>query len=251
MIDTILFDMGGTLEDIVNTEKTAEEATAAVENILKQNGLSPALSGKDLQQALVRGLKTYDQARGVHNVEMKPEIIWPEYMLKEAQLDAAAVAGISEELAHAWEVTYFTRRLRPGAKQMLNGLKALGMKLGIVSNTASLYQVFAQLEQYGIRQYFADVTLSSQIGYRKPHPGIFRVALLQMQSQAKNSIYVGDTVSRDVRGARNAGFAYAIQILSKLTKEKDEKLKNVPEADFVVATMDEVYQVCRSIVSNS
>ncbi len=248
MIDTILFDMGGTLEDIVHTQETAQKAAAAVERILEKNGLTPAVTGKHLADALRRGLQAYDQARNVHNIEMKPEIIWPAYMLKEAQLDEDTLSGIAEELAHAWEVTYFTRSLRPGAKQMLEGLQSMGLKLGIISNTASLYQVFDQLELYGIRTYFSDVTLSSQIGYRKPHAGIFRIALLQMQSHAQNSVYVGDTVSRDVRGARNAGFAYTIQILSQLTKEKDEALKNKPEADFVVTTMEEVYQACRSLL---
>ena len=34
---------------------------------------------------------------------------------------------------------------------MLEGLKDLGMKLGVISNTASLYQVFDILKEYGIR----------------------------------------------------------------------------------------------------
>ena len=46
-----------------------------------------------------------------------------------------------------WEVTHFHRALRPRAAEMLEGLKALGLKLGIVSNTAALYQVFAVLKE--------------------------------------------------------------------------------------------------------
>ena len=50
----------------------------------------------------------------------------------------------------------------------------------MISNTASLYSVFDVLERYGIRDYFSDVTLSSVTGYRKPNPGIFKIALRQM-----------------------------------------------------------------------
>ena len=63
---------------------------------------------------------------------------------------------------------------------LLEGLKGLGMKLGVISNTAALYQVFRTLEEYGIRDYFQDVTLSSVTGYRKPEcrprkcPGWYR-----------------------------------------------------------------------------
>jgi len=67
-----------------------------------------------------------------------------------------------------WEVTHYHRALRPKVKEMLEGLKGLGMKLGVISNTAALYQVFRTLEEYGIRDYFQDVTLSSVTGYRKP-----------------------------------------------------------------------------------
>ena len=75
---------------------------------------------------------------------------------------------------------------------MLEGLKGLGLKLGIVSNTAALYQVFAVLKEYGIRDYFQDVTLSSVTGMRKPAPDIFRVAMCQLQSAPEECVYVGD-----------------------------------------------------------
>ena len=68
--------------------------------------------------------------------------------------------------AHMWEITHYHRTLRPHVKEMLEGLKGLGMKLGVISNTASLYQVFDVLRDYGIRDYLQDVTLSSVTGYR-------------------------------------------------------------------------------------
>lgn len=48
-----------------------------------------------------------------------------------------------------WEITHYHRTLRPHVKEMLEGLKGLGMKLGVISNTASLYQVFDVLKDYG------------------------------------------------------------------------------------------------------
>ncbi len=66
-----------------------------------------------------------------------------------------------------WEVTYYHRELRPKVKETLEELKKRGYHLGVISNTASLYSVFDVLEQYGIRDYFEDVTLSSVTGYRK------------------------------------------------------------------------------------
>ena len=79
------------------------------------------------------------------------------------------------------------------------------MKLGVISNTASLYQVFDVLKDYGIRDYFQDVTLSSVTGYRKPDPNIFLVSLHQVQSDPASCAYVGDTLS----GTSSAPSAWA------------------------------------------
>ncbi|HQA98356.1 MAG TPA: HAD family hydrolase [Clostridia bacterium] len=250
MIDTVLFDMGGTLEDICNTPQTLARAARRTAAILLKHGLQPPAPEKKMEEMLSQGLRLYSLERDTNNLELKPERIWADFMLSRAGLDRESLEGIAEELAFAWENDYFERRLRPGVEEMLQGLKALGLKLGIVSNTASLYQVFDQLEKYRIRQYFGDVTLSSQVGYRKPHPNIFRTALLQVQSRPQNSVYVGDTVSRDIIGSKRAGFAFSILIHSKLTKEKDEVLVDAPQADYVIREISDVLAVCETLVQS-
>lgn len=248
MIDTVLFDMGGTLEDIRNTPETLSKASHGVAETLKKHGMQVSLSETDLALRLQKGLRLYSNKRDETFMEQKPEQIWADYMLQGMGLDRIKLEGISEELAFAWENDYFDRNVRPGVQEMLQGLSAMGLKLGIISNTASLFQVFDQLEKYGIRKYFRDVTLSSQVGYRKPHPNIFRISLLQMQSDARHSVYVGDTVSRDIIGSKKAGFAYSILIHSQLTKEKDEALIDAPRPDFTVPAIADVLSVCESLL---
>ena len=60
-----------------------------------------------------------------------------------------------------------------------------GLPPGVISNNASLYNVFRVLEDYGIRGFMEDVTVSSVTGYRKPHPEIFRIALRQCSKARK------------------------------------------------------------------
>lgn len=249
MIDTVLFDIGGTLEDIINTPETLIAASQGVIDILNKHGIKPEQNAGELAPLIKAGLDAYGKERDKTHIEFKPIIIWQRYMLRCLDLAARQLADIAEELAWAWEVTYFDRKLRPGVKEMLQGLKELGLKLGVISNTASLFQVFDQLELYGIREFFDDVTLSSQIGCRKPHPDIFKIALLQMRSRASNSIYVGDTLSRDVLGSKNAGFAYAIQIISQLSREKDAALQNAPLADYTITDIRQVLDICRELIA--
>ena len=148
-------------------------------------------------------------------------------------------------MAHMWEVTSSPRSLRPGVKEMLEGLKSLGMKLGVVSNTASLYQVFWILKEYGIRDYFQDVTLSSVTGYRKPDPNIFLVALNQVQSDPSTCAYVGDTFSRDVIGPQNLGFGATFHIHSHLTASRDKDVPDTVKATYTISEIYDVYTILK------
>ena len=244
MITTVLFDMGGTLEDIWVDEESHAAAIAALDRMLKGWGMDPSLPLPELKKAVEAGWKRYDAVRSAGDVELKPTQIWGDYILTDFDFPRETLLPHCEEIAHMWEVTFFHRRLRPRVKEMLGELKAMGLKLGVISNTAALYQVFDTLEEYGIRDFFQDVTLSSVTGFRKPCRDIFTVALRQVRSAPEECVYVGDTVSRDVIGSKKAGFAAAIQIGSRLTKEKDQALEKALAPDVVI---EEIYDVARVV----
>ena len=170
----------------------------------------------------------------------KPEEIWPEYYLKAFNFNRKALTDICEELANMWECTYFHRELRPGVREMLAGLKARGYRIGVISNNASLYNVFNVLEEYGIREYMEDVEVSSITGYRKPHPEIFRISMKQMQEKPENCVYVGDTLSRDVIGSKEFGFGKAVYIQSFLSAQKDVGVVSSIQPDVTIQNMDEL-----------
>lgn len=250
MIDTVLFDMGGTLEDIYNDKDSLARALQGVIDILVKHGAaSPELTVSDISEKLYLGRKAYKKYSNDHFIELKPEQIWRDYFLKEIDgLDFERLTcDVCEELAHMWEVTYYVRKLRAGVPEMLEGLKSLGLRLGVISNTAALFQVFWILEEYGIRSYFDDVTLSSVTGYRKPHPHIFKVALWQMGKQADPAsvAYVGDTLSRDVIGPRQSGFGETFQIKSFLTASRDVGLEN-EHPDHLISDIREVYTILKT-----
>ena len=240
MIDTVLFDMGGTLEDIFIDDTSKKASAEGVLRILAAHGHPLSLDIPAAIQAFADGWDRYAAYRGPTNRELKPEEIWGNYILTELGLDFDTVKPFAEELAHMWEVTHYHRALRPKVKEMLEGLKGLGMKLGVISNTAALYQVFRTLEEYGIRDYFQDVTLSSVTGYRKPDQNIFKVSLNQIRSAPSTCAYVGDTVSRDVIGPQRMGFGMTFHINSKLTKCKDV---DVPKEIRATYEIDDIYQV--------
>jgi len=153
MLTTVLFDMGGTLEDIWHNEGTKREALQCVWDTLRAHGLEPEVDFGQFQELILEGIREYKTWCDLEFREKKPEEIWPEYYLKAFNFNRKALTDICEELANMWECTYFHRELRPGVREMLAGLKARGYRIGVISNNASLYNVFNVLEGYGIPEY--------------------------------------------------------------------------------------------------
>jgi putative hydrolase of the HAD superfamily len=88
----------------------------------------------------------------------------------------------------------------------------MGLKIGLISNVNSRGQVPLNLSEYNLRHYFDPIVLSSEYGYRKPDPAIFHYAARLANAPTSRCAYVGDRVTRDIEGARRAGFGLAVQI---------------------------------------
>ena len=238
MLTTVLFDMGGTLEDIWYNEDTQRATCRRLLEVLRANGLEPGCPDDVFWKRITDGVKAYKQWSEGNMLEKKPEEIWPDWYLRDFAFDREKLLPITEELANLWEVTFYHRELRDGAAEMLQALKSRGYHLGVISNNASLYNVFRVLEDYGIRGFMEDVTVSSVTGYHKPHPEIFRIALRQMQAKPEMCVYVGDTVSRDIIGPKQVGFAKAVQIRSFLSEQKDVHVAaDAAQPDKVIGTL--------------
>jgi putative hydrolase of the HAD superfamily len=85
-------------------------------------------------------------------------------------------------------------------------LRALqpGFRLGLITNGAPEIQR-VKIRATGLAPYFESVTISGEVGVGKPLKRIFEIALEQLGVAAAGAVMVGDSQSRDVRGAREAG----------------------------------------------
>ena len=248
MIKAVMFDMGGTLEDIWVDAESERACIEKLRTMLAGYGLAVPEDYDAFKAAVDAGWTEYGKYRDANGVELKPIPIWRDYVLKSFAYDPAVLEPHCEEIAHMWEVTHYHRQLRPRVREMLDHLRKAGLKLGVISNTAAMWQVFDSLEAYGIRDYFQDVTLSSVTGLRKPGTDIFINSLRELQVEPEESVYVGDTVSRDISGSKRAGFAAAIQIRSRLTKEKDAEVDPSLRPDYVVDEIYDVWPVVKKLI---
>jgi putative hydrolase of the HAD superfamily len=98
--------------------------------------------------------------------------------------------------AGSWE-------LFPDTQPALIALRARGLRLGIVSNFDG--RLVGICEGLGIAAHFDTIVMSGRVGYAKPDPRIFAVALERLGITAADAVHVGDSEREDVRGAQAAG----------------------------------------------
>jgi len=94
-------------------------------------------------------------------------------------------------------------QLYPDAEPALRRLVGDGYHLGLISNAPA--DTIKAVEALGLARYMGTVVISGLVGYTKPHPEIFRIALREAGVEAGEAIHVGDLYEADVVGARNAG----------------------------------------------
>jgi HAD superfamily hydrolase (TIGR01509 family) len=120
-----------------------------------------------------------------------------------ASLDHAASVILREHRAsNAW------RRIGLGVREALEQLRGAGFKLGVVSNSeGTIEQMLIEID---LRPLLDAVVDSSVVGFTKPDPRIFQIALDQLGVAAGDALMVGDSPSADVDGASAAGIRAAL-----------------------------------------
>jgi putative hydrolase of the HAD superfamily len=238
-IRAVVFDMGGTLEELYYDETIRREATRGLREYLYGLELDPGLSLPDLRATLFSGLEAYQAWRAQSEIELPPERVWTEYILADHGVSRERLTAAADELSFFYETRFYVRSLRPEAPTVLRSLHEKGFHLAIISNTLSRRLVPSKLAEYRIAHYFDPVVTSASLGWRKPNARIFEEAARLMELPPRACAYVGDTVSRDIIGARRAGYGLVVQIKSFLTDKADSGTDSVPP-DAVVGDLGQI-----------
>ena len=94
-------------------------------------------------------------------------------------------------------------RLVPGTIELLNYLKPK-YHLHLITNGFQEVQ-HTKLSGSGLEPYFETLTVSEEVGVKKPNPEIFMYALQKAHASAEESLVIGDEMAVDIDGARGAG----------------------------------------------
>ena len=229
VLQTMFFDVGGTLETYSCTREFRIKNTVILRNFMAENGIDLPVDDEQLYEMISGGVSAYRKWSIESMIELSTNEIWSEYVFKDVELDPEKLKKISEQLSCLYELNYYVRERRPEVPAVLAEIKKMGLRIGCISNTQSVTQVPTTLKKYGISGFIDPVVLSSVYGRRKPDPSIFYHAARLANSPTGACAYIGDKINRDVLGAKRAGFQLAIQVRHDFDDgERDEGA--VPDA---------------------
>jgi HAD superfamily hydrolase (TIGR01509 family) len=208
-LEAVLFDAGGTLGRL-DFEGMAEAVTE----------LGHPLDAATLRAAEIEGRRRYDESVGMRHRDPEPGEPSPPLgvvgetrayfggMLEAAGVPRATIPAVLERWQARQAGSGLWSRLMEGAPECLAGVRALGLRRAVVSNSDG--RAAQHIRAWGLDAEIEFVVDSQVVGVEKPDPRIFEIALRRLALPAEQVLYVGDIRSVDEAGSRAAGLHFVL-----------------------------------------
>jgi putative hydrolase of the HAD superfamily len=238
VIEAVLFDWGDTLMEFIYSPELVAAGHRA--------GL--AAIGQDERPELTEHFREeYEPlfwAPGTIEEIEYPQLVRRLLADFELELDDEALGRFLDAEHRAWDPA---RVLGAHTHPLLEALRGLGLKLGLVSNAFDPgWLLHRDLEQMGLTERLDFSVFSSEVGVRKPHPAIFEHALAALEVEPEHALFVGDRLFEDVRGAAELGMTTVQALWYRADDHPDGA-----EPDHQAFTQVDVLNVARRLASNS
>lgn len=210
MIKAVLFDLDGTL---LNRD---ESVKSFIDHQFEQYKFNPILKEQYMSRFIELDCRGYVSKDQVYR-----------------QLaDELRVTHIHDEILHNDYFCNFKNHCIPFPEliDMLDELKNASLRLGIITNGGGQFQL-DNMKALGIENYFEVILISEWEGIKKPDPEIFRRALLKLNVEPSQSIFVGDHPKNDIWGAKSIGM--------KSIWKRDPQWDDA-DADFTINHLEEI-----------
>jgi len=218
-IKSVCFDLDGTLYDFLKVMRHSLKIALA------------EINRRVPESAELLTIEKMIQIRNRTAQELKGKVFNLEEIRLESFRRTLKYCGVDDdEFAEQLNNLYLKHRfedmvLFDDALPTLEGLKQKYV-LGILSNGNSYPK------KLGLEDYFQFIILAQEVGMEKPDPGLFHLAVEKAGCLPEEFLYVGDSQSDDILGAKKAGVRIA------WFNRTDAQLRpNIPHPDYEISKL--------------
>jgi HAD superfamily hydrolase (TIGR01549 family) len=232
-LKAVLFDVDDTLFDRKGAQLLVLDVIAREFRDLFSGIDRQKLAEAFLESDRLTTLEFYGEIYTVRNIRVRRARVFLDML----ELDGEHAEAIAELYVEA-----YPRSNAPvdGAMAVVEAL-APKFQLGIISNGLPDVQ-YRKLETLGLGHFFDCIVLSEELGVRKPDPAIFWHATGLLGREPDECLYVGDSYTADVVGAKRAGLPVCWFNPSGLHPPQDSV-----ECDFEVRALAQVCEILNEV----
>lgn len=225
----VLFDLYGTLIDI-RTDEHSPEVWDRLARFLRYR-LLPA-EPEHLRGAYFSLAKDSQTASEERHAEVDVLGVFKKIL---SDLGAPGDERFAVEYAHLFRA--LSMRHFDTFPDTLPALRALRgkFKLGLVSDAQRVF-FEPEIRMLGLDALMDAVVVSSDHGFQKPDTRLFAMALGELRVSAGEAVFVGNSIERDIRGAKDAGLSAIL--LNRNGRHDGGNYSCAP--DHVFSTLDEL-----------
>jgi HAD superfamily hydrolase (TIGR01509 family) len=179
---------------------------------------------------------------GYRAVATRPSYLHRELFARSYAATAEALGGALDDAAcdalvdRQYAATIDAAQLRPDCLETLGALRARGLRVQIVSNIDD-EQLEGLVTRLGLTALVDTWTSSESAGSCKPDARIYQVALAAAGCDARDVLFVGDSVEHDVVGPRTQGMRTALLVTDDREGGPDGG------ADYVIERLSDVVEL--------
>jgi putative hydrolase of the HAD superfamily len=193
--ENLFLDYGELIVNYDFNKRTLFRAHNLALTHLNSSGFDINLEG--ISAAHDRAIKAYLQARHDSTEWSMNQIM--ELMLQNLGINSPA---LTSQIATIYKLNDHDITPKGNSPEILADL-AQRRKLGIISNLPHDSLIY-ELQNYGMRDLFDLIVISYQVGFRKPHPAIYKEAIRRASTTPEKCIFVSHD-EQEVKGAEAVG----------------------------------------------
>lgn len=226
MIKAVLFDLDNTLVDFLKFKTICSKAAISA---MRKAGLK-IKEEKALKILFGFYKKTRFEGKTVFQDLLKEILGEVDYKILGAGIVAYRKAR------------YGVLKPYPNVVKTLEGLKRRKLKLGIVTDAPRL-KAWIRLSSANIADFFDFVITVADVKRRKPSPSPFKRALRTLKFKPKEILFIGDSLKKDIAGAKKIGMKTVFAEYGDFEKRKPKNEYEMP--DYRIKNIKEILKILK------